>query len=152
MLLSVYAERFSISRRRYFCVFEYGKVKKESCGKSNDRLADRMWRLSLQATQHTETVPGLWENAAGKEIEKSLMLTCVKDAFRNISCWHNSLLQIKTRVVTSWRQGTELSLFCWWCPKCGAVRCGEALHRCAVTLYSPLVFLPHILGILRLHI
>jgi len=22
--------------------------------------------------------------------------------------------QIKTRVVTSWRQGTELSLFCWW--------------------------------------
>jgi hypothetical protein len=21
--------------------------------------------------------------------------------------------QIKTRVVTSWRQGTELSLFCW---------------------------------------
>ena len=22
--------------------------------------------------------------------------------------------QIKTKVVTSWRQGTELSLFCWW--------------------------------------
>ena len=24
-----------------------------------------------------------------------------------------ALFQIKTKVVTSWRQGTELSLFCW---------------------------------------
>ena len=40
---------------------------------------------------------------------KSLVIhTCTFQTMTDF--WH---FQIKTRVVTSWRQGTELSLFCW---------------------------------------